>query len=249
MGGLTRREGLKLSLRAAGRMLSLAKAKENLILRGNPFPPLGYLLVNIFLCAFAERYILDDAGGVYLPLFLVVQWMAGLIITLSFTGGTGAEILRNTAHFPGSAQAGYYFLLAGSLRRPEFYLFASAGCVFTGTVLGGSLPASAGIAALSAVPAIVLQVIASAAAAKMIRAARPVDGLVILTAAAAVATVASVVVFGASALASSFPMAGWTAMGIRAFSEGHAAGGLTVLLALAFLAAVAHASFGGLLRR
>ncbi|HLB01374.1 MAG TPA: hypothetical protein VJO14_08310 [Bacteroidota bacterium] len=234
---LTRGTGEEFSstLRAAGRMLTIAKARESLGRKRNPFPPLAHLLVNIFLCAFAERYLADDPGGIYLPLFLVVQWSLGLLITMSFVGGAGADIVRKTRLFPGSAAAGYCFLLAGNLRRPEFYLFTAAGCVFPAAVYAHGFLHSAGIIALSVIPVLTLQMLCCAAAVRMVRAARPVAGLVLFTFIAPVAVVTLVFVFRTAALASVIPMAGWAASGIRAFAVGHPGEGWKYLLYLTLI--------------
>jgi len=227
------------STRAAGRLLSVARGRESIERNRNPFPPLAYLLLNSLLCAFAQQYITDDPGGVYLPLFLVVEWSAGIIITLSFAGGTGAVILRNSRLFHGSATAGYYFLLAGTMRRPEWYLFTAIGCLFPAALFARGIFSFAGIALLSAVPVLVLQVFCCAATVRALRATRPLTGFVLLTVVATAAVVASVFVFRSAALATAVPMAGWTASGIVAFSEGDAATGARSCLYLAVtLAAV-----------
>jgi hypothetical protein len=224
-------------------MLAVAKGRESLGRKVNPFPPLVHLLVNIFLCAFSERYLTDDSGGVYLPLFLVVQWSLGLLVTLSFVGRTGAEIVRKTRLFPGSAGAGYYFLLAGNLRRPEFYLFTAAGCLFPALIFAHGLLPLAGIVALSFIPVLVLQLLCAAAVVRMARASRPVAGIALFTVAAVSVVVASVFVFRTAALASAVPMAGWAASGIRAFADGRAADGWTYCLYLALVAVAAGALF------
>jgi hypothetical protein len=143
---------------AASRLLALAKSRESVERRRNPFPPFVHLIVNMFLCAFSEKYLADDPGGVYLPLFISVQCLLALLITLSFVGGTGAEIVRKTRLLPGAAAARYYFLAAGSLRRPELVLFSAVGCLFPAFVHGGGAAAAALIVAASVIPLVSMQV-------------------------------------------------------------------------------------------
>ena len=231
------------SLGAASRLLQLAKIRESLSRKRNPFPPIVHLLVNIFLCTFAQRYLVDDASGIYLPLFIVVQCSLGLLITLSFVGRTGAEILKKTRLFPGSSSAGYYFLLAGSLRRPEFYLFTAVGCAFPAIVYSTGFFSSVGIVAISILTALTAQILCCAAALRLIRASRPVTGLFLFTIIAAVIVIASVFVFRTDALASSLPMVGWAASGITAFATGQAGPGWKYILYLALTAAAILALF------
>ncbi len=207
-------------LRTAARMLRLAKAGESLGRRRNPFPPLLHLLANMFLCSFAQRYLADDAGGVYLPLFLVAQYALALLITMSFVGRTGAVIINKTRLYPGSSAAGYYFLLAGSLRRPEFCLFAGVGCVYPAIAFSPGLIPSTGIVASTILPLIASQALCCAAAAGLIRSSRPLTGLVLVSLVATAAVLVSVFLFRTNALASNIPMVGWAAAGIRAFSTG-----------------------------
>lgn len=228
---------------AASRLVALAKARESIDRRRNPMGPLVHLLVNMFLCAFSQQYLADDPHGVFLPLFIAVQCSLSLLITLSFVGRTGGEIVRKTRLFPGSASAGYYFLLAGSLRRPEFLLFSAVGCGFPAFVAGGGAAASAGIVAASALPLLTTQVVCCGAAARLIGSDRPVTGLVVLTVAAGAAVVASVFVFRTGALASAIPLAGWAASSITAFAAGRTSDGLAGILILAIAAGAALALF------
>jgi hypothetical protein len=225
------------------RLLALAKSRESVDRRRNPFPPLVHLLVNMFLCAFSQRYLADDPDVVFLPLFIAAQCLLSLLITLSFVGRTGAEIVRKTRLLPGSAAAGYYFLLAGSLRRPEFLLCAAVGCLFPAFVFGTGAVAGAGIVAAAILPMVTIQVVCCGVAARLIASDRPVTGLVVLTVVVAAAVVASVFVFRTNVLASAIPLAGWAASSIKAFASGRATDALTDLLLLALAAGAAVAIF------
>ncbi len=248
MDGLTLIPGVRrdfaASRRAAGRLLKVARARESLGRKRNPFLPFVHLLANIFLCAFAGRYLENDAGGIYLPLFIVIQITLGLLITLSFVGRGGAEILRKTRLFPGSSSAGYYFLLAGSLRRPELYLFSAVGCLFPATVYGHGIGASIGIVACSAMPAMAAQILLCAAATRLITASRPITGLVLIAIIAVVTVVVSVLVFRTEGLASSLPMVAWAASGIIGFGTGDAEMGWSNLAYLVLATAGILAFFG-----
>ncbi|HLF13914.1 MAG TPA: hypothetical protein VI932_03370 [Bacteroidota bacterium] len=237
------RRNFRASFRAAGRLLRLAKAGESLGRKRNPFPPLGHLLANIFLCSFAQRYLADDPGGIYLSLFLAVQCSLGVLITMSFVGRAGAEILRKTRLYPAASSGGYYFLLAGSLRRPELFLFAAVGSVFPAIVHSPGLLPSAGIVAISLFPLLTSQILCCAVSARMIRASRPLTGVILITIFAGVVVLASAFVFRTEALASSLPMIGWTASGITAFSTGQAVTGWKYLAFLALATAAVLAFF------
>jgi hypothetical protein len=226
---------------AASRLLALAKSRESAGRRRNPFPPFVHLILNMFLCAFSEKYLTDDAGGVFLPLFISVQWLLALLITLSFVGGTGAEIVRKTRLLPGAAAAGPYFLAAGSLRRPELLLFSTVGCVFPVFVYGGGAVAAAGIVVASVLPLVTTQLVCCAVAARLVGSDRPVTGLVVLTVGAVAAGVASVFIFRSNALASAIPLAGWAASSITAFAAGRTGDGLGGLLLLTLAAGAAAA--------
>lgn len=237
------RREFAVSPRAAGRLLEVAKARESLGRKHNPFPPFVHLLANIFLCSFAERYLAADAGGIYLPLFIVIQITLGLLITLSFVGRSGAEILGKTRLYPGSSSAGYYFLLVGSLRRPELYLFSAVGCLFPATVYGHGLGASIGIVVCSAMPALAAQILLCAAATRLIRTSRPITGLALISITAVVTVVGSALVFRMETLASSIPMVAWAASGITAFGTGNAIMGWTNLAYLMLASAAILAFF------
>lgn len=231
------------AFRTAGALLELARMKESLGRKRNPFPPLVHLLVNIFFCAFAQRFLADDPEGVYLPLFLAVQCLLGVLITLAFIGRSGAEITEKTRLFPGSSSAAYYFLLAGSARRPEFYLFTAVGCVFPAVVLAPGFLPSAAIFVLSTLCVLTAQVLCCAASVRLIRSARPVTGLVLTAVIGIAAVIASVFVFRAGALASSLPVAGWAASGMASFASGETGRGLQYLSFVAAAAAVVIAVF------
>lgn len=218
---------------ASARLVALAKMRESIERRRNPFPPLVHLLANMFLCAFAHRYLADDPGGVYLPLFLAGQCIVPVMITMAFVSGTGAEIVRKTRVLPGSARTGYYFLLAGSLRRPEFLLFSGVGCLFPAFVYGGGAAGAAGIVVASALPILTVQIACCAVAARLIASDRSLTGLVLLPVVVTVAAAVSVFVFRSGALASSIPLAGWASTSIAAFAGGRTSDGLAGLLPLA----------------
>jgi len=222
---------------ASSRLLALAKARESLERRRNPLSPLIHLLANMFLCAFSNRYLADDPGGAYLPLFIAVQCLLPVAITLSFVAGTGAEIVRKTRVLPGSLRAGRYFLLAASLRRREFLLFAVVGCLFPALVYGGSATQVVGVVTASALAVLTMQAVCCAAAARLIASERPLAGLALATAVVTVAASASVFVFSTSALASSVPLAGWAASSIAAFAAGRVSEGYAGLVPLALSAA------------
>jgi hypothetical protein len=228
---------------AASRLVALAKSRESVDRRRNPFTPFVHLLVNMFLCAFSQRYLADDPDGVFLPLFIAAQCLLSLLITLSFVGRTGAEIVRKTRLLPGSAAARQYFLLAASLRRPEFLLFSAVGCLFPAFVFGTGAVAAAGIVAAALLPLVTTQVVCCAIAARLVGSDRPVTGLVVLTVAAAAAVVASVFVFRTNALAAAIPLAGWAASAITSFAAGRPDDALTDLLLLAIAAGAAVAVF------
>jgi hypothetical protein len=242
-GAVTSRGGSPSAFSAALRLLTLAKTRESAGRKRNPFPPFVHLLVNIALCVFFQPYLADDGEGVFLPLFISIQCLFALLISLSFVGRTGAEIVRKTRIFPGSSSAGYYFLLAGSLRRPEFLLFTGMGILFPALVYGGGALAATGIIAASALPLVTTQVVCCAVASRMIGSDRPLTGLVLATLAASAVVVASVFVFRTNALASSFPLAGWSASSIAAFAAGRISDGLGGLLLPALAAGAALAIF------
>ena len=231
------------AFRTAGRFLEAAGIRESPGRRRNPFSPLVHLLINIFFCAAAERYLADDPDGVYLPLFITVQCLLGVLITLGFIARYGGEIVKKTRHFPGSAAAAYYFLAAGSLRRPEFYLFTLVGCVFPAVVYAPGKVQAAAIVAISALCVLTAQVLCWAASVRLIRSSLPLTGLAVIATGALAAVVASVFVFRADALAASLPMAGWAASGIAAFASGDTAGGVRYLLYLTAIAAAVVAVF------
>jgi hypothetical protein len=231
--------GLTGTFAASARLLALAKMRESIDRRRNPFPPLVHLLANMVLCAIAHRYLADDPGGVYLPLFVAVQCLLPLLVTFGFVSGTGTEIVRKTRVLPGSGKAGYYFLVAGSLRRPEFLLVAGVGCLFPAFVYGGGAAGAAGIVAASALPILTVQIACCALAARMIAAGRPLTGIALLPVAVTLAAGASVFVFRSASLASSIPLAGWAATSIAAFADGRTADGLAGLLPLALAGAAA----------
>ena len=239
MGGLSRTlpspAGRRAPFEAASRLVALARNRESAARRRNPFPPFLHLIGNMFLCAAAHRLLADDRDGVFLPLFIAVQCLLGILITLSFIGRTGAEIVRKTRLYPGSASAGYYFLVAASLRRPELLLFAAVGCVFPAFVYGGGATAAAGIVAASALPFLTAQILCCAAAAKMTGSDRPLTGIVLLTVLAAASALASVFIFRTGALASAIPLAGWAATAVTSFVSGRSADGLARLSYLAIV--------------
>lgn len=226
-----------------GRLLAIARSREAADRRRNPFPPLVIVLANVFVCAFSQAYLADDPGGVYLPLFIVVQCLLAVLVTLSFAGRTGAEIIRKTRLLPGARSAGFGFLLLGSLRRPELLGFCAVGCAFPAMVHANDLAAGAGIVLAAALPVATAQALCCGFSAVLIRSDRPVTGLVLLAVVASAAATASVFVFGTGALASSVPLAGWSAEAIRSFASGDRIAGVTDLVLLALAAAVSLAVF------
>ena len=80
--------------------------------------PAAVAILNLFFCAYFERYLKDDANGFYLSLFMFLESTLYAVVSSINFHRISFEILSKSRIFPATPSSRLLFVITGNLRRP-----------------------------------------------------------------------------------------------------------------------------------
>ncbi len=197
-------------------------------------------ILNLFFCAYAERFLENDPGGRFLSLFLFLEGSVfALLVFWQFL--TVAEVvLKRTRVFPTSSGDRYLFATVSCARRPvciALWLTTMFALVLLHrTTVGGVLFAPL----LYTLLILNIQIIGAALLLSLSRRGHPLTGFAALSALAAFAVLFAFLIFQFESVLTGLPFLSWAVTGMLQAAHGKAASAAlsALLLSLGILAGI-----------
>jgi hypothetical protein len=135
--------------------------------------PVVAALANLLFCAFFEQPIKGDPTGRLLSLFLFVEGLSILLVTIAHFATTGAEVFRKSLVMPVPASAHLASAIAGAVMNPVFQALVASTIFFLLIMYHASAAAVFLIPFFILVMAANIVTLASVAFIALVRRARP----------------------------------------------------------------------------
>ena len=212
--------------------LLAVERERNMGYRSTRLYPAAVAILNLFFCAYFERYLKDDVSGYYLSLFLFFETVLYVSVSMTAFFTASQEILSKSRIFPVTPAARLLFVLASNFRRPVVLSLAASNVFFIVVLLRFTFPHTLIAALLFILMIAAIEVIFATTALIMLRRSIPTTGAVAMLTFLLIVFLMGAMVFHIESLLRGIPVIGWTTSGIVAARAGNAS---TSLLNLAWL--------------
>ena len=194
-------------------------------------------ILNLFFCAYAERFLEEDTGGRFLSLFLFLEGslFAGLVVVQYLTVTDG--ILRRVRVFPTSAWSRFVFMILSGVRRPVCVALWATTSFALILLYRNSVPGMIFAPLFYTFLILDVQVIGGMALMSLSRRGHPATSLAALSALLVFALLLAFLVFEFESLLTGMPFLSWAVVGTLEAERGNAAASLfdMMLLSLGIL--------------
>lgn len=176
--------------------------------------PAATAILNLFFCAYFERYLKNDATGFYLSLFLLLQ--AGAYIVLSSTNffTVSFEILSKARIYPTTPTDRMLFVIGGNCRRPILLSLVGSNMFFVIVLFRETFWGAILAALFYFLLASTIEVFLSASMLIIKRRSLPLEGAIVVVGFILLTLILGSLVFHYETLIASIPFIRWTVDGI-----------------------------------
>ena len=217
-------------------LLSVEKSRSGSY-RTTRLYPAAFGILNLFFCAYFERYLKHDASGFYLSIFLLIE--AVLYVTISSTSffTVSFEILSKTRIFPTASMDRLLFVIKSNIRRPLLLALLFTNAFFLMLLFRDTFWHGLVAAFVFSLLIATCEILLSVTMLILMRRSVPLGSAVALFAAIVFSIFIGSIVFHFDTLISSIPLIRWTVGGILAATQGEISGMTSNVGWLAFTSA------------
>lgn len=175
--------------------------------------------VNLFFCAYWERFLADDPHGTALTLYFTIQSFLFCILAVSSFWTGSSQIVHRTHIFPVTAAGTFLFVIGAFLRRPAVVALIVTNALFLIINYKASVPvAFASIPFVLLIPIFCSVIVAAGMLFLSVRASA-LPGVGLLVMAGFAIFLVMTVAYGGESLLGAIPPGGWAAHGILAAAK------------------------------
>jgi hypothetical protein len=183
--------------------------------------PAALAILNLFFCAYFERYLKNDFDGYYLSMFLFLECTLYVgVSSLSFVT-TSAEILAKSRVFPLTAVERLSFVVTSNLRRPTILALTGSSVFFVMIVYPSTFSNTLASISLMIALMVLTETLLATTLLALARRSIPSGSAFALLGFLFVAFLVTSLIFHVASILGGIPAIKWATMGILAGGSGN----------------------------
>jgi len=182
--------------------------------------PASIGVLNLFFCAYFERFLKNDTGALYLALFLFLESSVYLLMAVAYFMGSTTEFLSKTRIFPTTPSSRILFASLSNIRRAPCGALVASNIFFMLVFYRNSPLAMIAAPILFLLMILNIETVSTIILLVSARISRPLAGVAALVALCAFAVPVSSLVFHFDTLLTALPVISWATSGIHSAAQG-----------------------------